>query len=78
MFEQLNTLQARVEPMFAEGNYLQGLNALAGLRPSVDQFFDEVMVMVDDEAVKNNRLALLQQMYRCFRQVADFSRIQSK
>ena len=78
LFEQLNTLQARVEPMFAEGDYLQGLNELASLRPAVDQFFDEVMVMVDDEVVKNNRLALLQQMVRCFRQVADFSRIQSK
>jgi glycyl-tRNA synthetase beta chain len=64
--------------MFAEGNYLQGLTELAGLRPAVDQFFDEVMVMVDDEAVKKNRLALLQQMVRCFRQVADFSRIQLK
>jgi glycyl-tRNA synthetase beta chain len=64
--------------MFAEGDYLQGLNELASIRPAVDQFFDEVMVMVDDEVVKNNRLALLQQMFRCFRQVADFSRIQSK
>jgi glycyl-tRNA synthetase beta subunit len=36
------------------------------------------MVMVDDEALKNNRLALLQQLFRCFRQVADFSKIQSK
>ncbi|MCZ6796699.1 MAG: glycine--tRNA ligase subunit beta, partial [Gammaproteobacteria bacterium] len=78
LFEQLNTLRARVEPMFDEGQYLQGLNELAGLRPAVDQFFDEVMVMVDDESLKNNRLALLQQLFRCFRQVADFSRIQSK
>jgi len=78
LFEQLNNLRARVEPMFDEGQYLQGLNELAGLRPTVDQFFDEVMVMVDDESLKNNRLALLQQLFRCFRQVADFSRIQSK
>lgn len=78
LFEQLSTLRARVEPMFDEGQYLQGLNELAGLRPAVDQFFDEVMVMVDDESLKNNRLALLQQLFRCFRQVADFSRIQSK
>jgi glycyl-tRNA synthetase beta chain len=47
------------------------------LRPAVDRFFDEVMVMVDDEQLKNNRLALLDQLLQSFRMVADFSRIQS-
>ena len=78
LYEQLVKLQARVEPLFTKGKYLQGLNELAKLRPAVDQFFDEVMVMVDDEIIKNNRLALLAQMSGCFRRVADFSRIQSK
>jgi glycyl-tRNA synthetase beta chain len=77
LHEQIVALQSRVEPMFAQGQYLQGLTELANLRPVVDQFFDEVMVMVDDESVKNNRLALLKQLFGCFRQVADFSRIQS-
>jgi len=78
LYRQLVKLQARVEPLFAKGKYLQGLNELAKLRPAVDQFFDEVMVMVDDEIIRNNRLALLAQMSGCFRRVADFSRIQSK
>ena len=78
LYSQLVKLQARVEPLFAKGKYLQGLKELAKLRPAVDQFFDQVMVMVDDESIKNNRLALLAQMLDCFRQVADFSRIQSK
>jgi glycyl-tRNA synthetase beta chain len=77
LYELMTALQARSEPMFAEGRYLQGLTELAGLRPAVDRFFDEVMVMVDDESVKNNRLALLKQLFLCFRRVADFSRIQS-
>lgn len=77
LYELITALQARSEPMFAEGRYLQGLTELAGLRPAVDRFFDEVMVMVDDESVKNNRLALLKQLFLCFRRVADFSRIQS-
>jgi glycyl-tRNA synthetase beta chain len=77
LFEMLTALQGRVDPMFADGKYLQGLTELAALRPEVDQFFDEVMVMVDDELVRNNRLALLNKLYRCFRQIADFSRIQS-
>ncbi|MCH6566432.1 MAG: glycine--tRNA ligase subunit beta, partial [Proteobacteria bacterium] len=71
-------LQARVEPLFGRGKYLQGLNELAKLRPAVDRFFDQVMVMVDDESIKNNRLALLAQMSSCFRRVADFSRIQPR
>jgi glycyl-tRNA synthetase beta chain len=62
---------------FAAGDYLAGLEQLAELRPAVDLFFDQVMVMVDDEALKNNRLALLDQLLQSFRQVADFSRIQS-
>jgi glycyl-tRNA synthetase beta chain len=78
LYRQLIKLQARVEPLFAKGKYLQGLNELAKLRPEVDQFFDQVMVMVDDEAVKNNRLALLAQLSGCFHRVADFSKIQSK
>ena len=78
LYSQLVKLQARVEPLFGRGKYLQGLNELAKLRPAVDQFFDQVMVMVDDESIKNNRLALLAQMSSCFRRVADFSRIQSR
>ncbi len=78
LYQQLVKLQARVDPLFAKGEYLQGLNELAKLRPAVDQFFDQVMVMVDDEEIRNNRLALLAKMLQCFRRVADFSRIQSK
>ena len=78
LYSQLVKLQARVEPLFGRGKYLQGLNELAKLRPAVDRFFDQVMVMVDDESIKNNRLALLAQMSSCFRRVADFSRIQPR
>ncbi len=77
LYQQLCDLQIDAERLFAEGLYLDGLNQLASLRPAVDRFFDEVMVMVEDESVKNNRLALLDRLMRCFRSVADFSRIQS-
>ena len=77
LFEKLQGLQASVAKLFAQGDYLQGLNQLAELRPAVDRFFDEVMVMVDDERLRNNRLALLAQLLQSFRKVADFSRIQS-
>ena len=77
LFDQINQVRDKANGLFAAGSYLQGLEQLAELRPAVDQFFDEVMVMVDDPAIKNNRLALLDELLQCFRQVADFSRIQS-
>jgi len=77
LYAQLLELGGGVAKQFAQGEYLQGLERLADLRPAVDLFFDEVMVMVDDTGVKNNRLALLDQLLQSFRLVADFSRIQS-
>ena len=54
-----NTLSAQVETAMRDGNFTQALLVLATARDIVDRFFDEVMVMADDEAVRNNRLALL-------------------
>jgi len=47
------------------------------LRPAVDNFFDNVMVMTEDEAVRNNRLALLAQLRGLFLKVADISQLQN-
>ncbi|MCP4432609.1 MAG: glycine--tRNA ligase subunit beta [Gammaproteobacteria bacterium] len=76
LHKQLESVSGQARAMFGEGRYLDGLEQLAELRPAVDQFFDDVMVMVDDDKIKNNRLALLEQLMATFRQVADFSRIQ--
>lgn len=65
--------QAVVEPLFANKQYKEALTSLASLREVVDAFFDDVMVMADDEALKNNRLALLQQLRNLFLEVADIS-----
>ena len=71
--KQLSALQSKVAPMFAAGDYAQALNALAELQSAVDAFFDNVMVMADDEAVRNNRIALLEQLRNLFLQAADIS-----
>jgi glycyl-tRNA synthetase beta chain len=63
----------RVEPLLAERRYADVLAELAALRAVIDRFFDDVMVMTDDEALKNNRLALLAQLRGLFLQVADIS-----
>jgi glycyl-tRNA synthetase beta chain len=77
LYRQIRALDAGVTKLFAEARYLQGLEQLAQLRPAVDHFFDEVMVMVDDLALQNNRLALLDELLQSFSRVADLSRIQS-
>jgi glycyl-tRNA synthetase beta chain len=65
----------KVKPLLKVRNYAEALNELAGLREPVDRFFDEVMVMADDEAVKENRLALLGRLRELFLDVADISRL---
>lgn len=62
-------------PLFEQGQYAQYLTSLTSLRESIDAFFDNVMVMADDEAVKQNRLALLNQLRNLFLNVADISQL---
>jgi glycyl-tRNA synthetase beta chain len=57
------------------GRYTEALEHIAGLRTVVDQFFVDVMVMADDEAVRNNRLSLLAELLREFTTIADFSEL---
>lgn len=71
--EAVERKQAEVTPLFARQEYTRGLEALASLRESVDAFFDKVMVMTEDEKLRNNRLALLSQLRSLFLEVADIS-----
>lgn len=64
---------AVVQPLFAAREYTKALATLADLQPTVDAFFDSVMVMSDDPALQQNRLALLQQLRGLFLEVADIS-----
>lgn len=75
--EAVDRKQQEVMPLFAQQEYAQGLEALATLRDSVDSFFDQVMVMADDDALRKNRLALLNQLRALFLQVADISLLSS-
>lgn len=68
--------QVELAPAFAAHDYQTILASLADLREVVDTFFDNVMVMADDEAVKLNRLTLLSQLRSLFLQVADISLLQ--
>jgi len=59
--------------MFEKGDYAAALSSLASLREPVDNFFDEVMVMAEDDATRNNRLAMLNSLRNLFLRVADIS-----
>ena len=67
--------QESVRPLLEAQNYNDALHALAKLRDPVDRFFDDVMVMDDNEDVRNNRLALLTELRSLFLGVADISRL---
>ncbi|MBL4866034.1 MAG: glycine--tRNA ligase subunit beta [Pseudomonadales bacterium] len=61
--------------LFDRNQYNEGLKLLATLRPEVDRFFDEVMVMTDDDDIRDNRLILLNNLRELFLQVADISEL---
>ena len=77
LFDALDDLAADVQTLLQDNRYEDALARLAQLRDPVDRFFDEVMVMADDEALRNNRIALLGRLHGLFLQVADISRLQS-
>ncbi|MDH4571336.1 glycine--tRNA ligase subunit beta [Salinicola acroporae] len=68
--------RSQVDPLFREAAYAEALDILATLRAPVDRFFDEVMVAVEDDAVRTNRLALLASLQALFLEVADISELQ--
>jgi glycyl-tRNA synthetase beta chain len=75
LFAQLSPITERVHELRESKDYDGALLETAKLRPAVDKFFDQVMVMVDDDNVRANRLALLQTLLCEFSTIADFSEI---
>ena len=73
LLEQITELEPKVNTLFNDHEYEQGLQQLAALRDPIDAFFDNVMVMAEDDAIKTNRLKLLQKIQHLFLRVADIS-----
>lgn len=71
----LDEAGAVVRPLLEQRDYTNALKSLAQLRGPVDRFFDEVMVMADDEKLRRNRLALLHELRALFLGVADISQL---
>jgi len=73
LHQAVSDATAAVAPLVVERRYVDILRRLAALRVPIDTFFDNVMVMADDAATRNNRLALLGRLRRMFLHVADIS-----
>ena len=73
LYVELKAAQKEVDIAVPSQDYTRILTALATLRNVIDNFFDNVMVMADDEAIKNNRLALLSLLRQLFLTTADIS-----
>lgn len=68
----------RVLGLRSEDKYVEALKTIAALRPVVDRFFEEVLVMADDNLVRQNRILLLMDLNRLFSSIADLSQIETK
>ncbi len=75
---ELERVEASVARLRASRDYAAILGAVAGLKPAVDRFFDEVLVMADEAALRDNRLGLMRRVGALFADVADFRRLQAE
>ncbi len=76
--ERTAELASSTAKLCAEKQYDEALAVLATIRRPLDDFFDKIMVMVDDEAVRSSRLGLLQTVASTFQSIADFSEVVTK
>jgi glycyl-tRNA synthetase beta chain len=75
LYASVQRVQPAVDAAFERGDFTGTLKTLAQLRDDVDAFFNDVMVMADDVALRNNRLALLSILHRMMNRVADISKL---
>ena len=77
LYDALVAAEGAANDRIVRGDFEGGLKTLVSVKPHLDQFFEKVMVMVEDEALKKQRLALLSKLVRAFGRVADLSEIQA-
>lgn len=73
--QETRSVRQAVDPLLDRGDYRHALERMAALRPVVDRFFEQVLVMEKDPGIRRNRLALLQQVRDLFLRVADMGEI---
>ena len=68
-------LSKATRPLLERRDYGAVLTELAALGPSIDRFFDAVLVMAEEASIRRNRLAILAEVKRVFDEVADISKL---
>jgi len=77
LYQAFEKVRGEAQPLIEKGDYAKALEVVTDLKAPIDRLFDEVMVMVEDEKLRKNRLGLLRNIAQFFAQVADFSFIGS-
>ena len=75
LYSAVTEREKRISSLIESKNFPEALKEIAALRPTLDTFFDSVMVMVEDDIIKNNRLGILRRVVNMFTGVADFSKL---
>ncbi len=73
---RIGRMEKEVRPLLDKKDYTSALQSLSALKEPVDNYFENVMVMVDDKKLRNNRLAMINKIRNLFLQVADLSKLQ--
>ncbi|HSH13758.1 MAG TPA: DALR anticodon-binding domain-containing protein, partial [Desulfurivibrionaceae bacterium] len=75
LYQALTEVAAKTAPLLADRDYPAAMTAILKMKEPVDRFFDQVMVMAEDEALRRNRLNLLTGISRLFLKIGDFSKM---
>jgi len=75
LYKKFIEIKDKFKQFIENKNYDKALGLLLELKPYIDRFFDNVMIMVEDEKLKNNRLSLLKEINDLFRNIADFTKL---
>ena len=75
LHEALAATESQAAPLLDRGDYQETMRLFLGLKDPIDSFFDQVMVMAEEERLRNNRINLMARVARLFLRVGDFSRM---
>jgi glycyl-tRNA synthetase beta chain len=75
LYKKFVEIKDKFKQFIENKNYDKALGLMLELKPYIDRFFDNVMIMVEDEKLKNNRLSLLKEINDLFRNIADFTKL---
>lgn len=78
LYQKLEKIETKVETLLEKQRYLKAYQALSTLKESIHTFFEEVLVMNEDDSLRANRLALLKRTGKLFSSIADFTELQVK